>query len=65
MLDVINCDSDEINFVEHKELLKEVNIKLSSVSLKIEDIIKYKSQIELNANLKLLLDSVIIGLKGE
>lgn len=65
LLDVINCDGDEINFVEHKELLKEVNIKLSSVSLKLEDIIKYKSQIELNANLKLLLDSVIIGLKGE
>lgn len=65
LLDVINCESEDINFVEHKELLKKVNETMPNLSMKIEKIMRYKSQIDLNANLKLLLDSVIINLKGE
>jgi flagellar biosynthesis chaperone FliJ len=65
LLDVINYDSEEVNFVEHKDLLKSVNEKMGDVSSKLESIMRYKNQIELNANLKLLLDSVIISLKGE
>lgn len=65
LLDVINYNSEEVNFVEHKELLKSVNEKMSDISSKLESVMRYKSQLELNANLKLLLDSVIISLKGE
>ena len=65
LLDVINCDSEEVNFVEHKELLTLVNEMMPNLSSKVEKIMRYKSQIDLNANLKLLLDSVIINLKGE
>jgi hypothetical protein len=65
LLDVINCNSEEVNFVEHKELLTLVNGMMPNLSSKVEKIMRYKSQIDLNANLKLLLDSVIINLKGE
>jgi DNA polymerase-3 subunit delta' len=65
LLDVINCNSEEVNFVEHKELLTLVNEMMPNLSSKVEKIMRYKSQIDLNANLKLLLDSVIINLKGE
>ena len=65
LLDVINCNSEEVNFVEHKELLASVNEMMPNLSSKVEKVMRYKSQIDLNANLKLLLDSVIINLKGE
>lgn len=65
LLDVVNCDQEGISFVEHKELLKNVNSKMQNISQKIEKIMEYKSAIDLNANLKLLLDSLIINLKGE
>ena len=65
LLDVINCNSEEVNFVEHKELLTLFNEMMPNLSSKVEKIMRYKSQIDLNANLKLLLDSVIINLKGE
>ena len=65
LLDVVNCESDDVNFVEHKELLKKVNSMMPNISEKVEKIMRYKSQVDLNANLKLLLDSVIINLKGE
>ena len=38
---------------------------MTNHSEKVESIMRYKNQIELNANLKLLLDSVIISLKGD
>lgn len=65
LLDVVNYDSEDVNFVEHKDLLKNVHDKMPNISDKVEKIMRYKSQIDLNANLKLLLDSVIINLKGE
>ena len=65
LLDVINCNSEEVNFVEHKELLTLVNEMMPNLSSKVEKIMRYKSQIDLNANPTLLLDSVIINLKGE
>ena len=65
LLDVVNCDNEDVNFVEHKELLKKVNALMPNISNKVEKIMRYRSQIDLNANLKLLLDSVIINLKGE
>ena len=65
LLDVVNYDSEDVNFVEHKDLLKNVHDKMPNISEKVEKIMRYKSQIDLNANLKLLLDSVIINLKGE
>ena len=65
LLDVINYDQETISFVEHKELLKDVNNKMSNLPNKIEKLMGYKSAISLNANLKLLLDSLVISLKGE
>ena len=65
LLDAINYDQESISFVEHKELLKEVNVKMNNLPSKIEKLMGYKSAITLNANLKLLLDSLIISLKGE
>ena len=65
LLDAINYAQESISFVEHKELLKDVNIKMSNLPSKIEKLMGYKSAITLNANLKLLLDSLIISLKGE
>ena len=59
LLDVVNYDSEDVNFVEHKDLLKNVHDKMPNISDKVEKIMRYKSQIDLNANLKLLLDSVI------
>ena len=65
MLDVISCELESVSFVEHKELLKEVNKKMPNIMNKVEKIMDYKNSINLNANLKLLLDSLIICLKGE
>ena len=65
MLDVINCNQEGISFVEHKDLLKQVNDKMKNIGDKIQKIMEYKSAINLNANLKLLLDSLLIYLKGE
>ena len=65
MLDVISCNEESVNFVEHKDLLKQVNSKMKDINGKIERIMEYKNSINLNANLKLLLDSLIICLKGE
>jgi len=65
LLDVINHTRDNISFVEHRDLLGKVNEKMKNISKKIEKITSYKSAIDLNANLKLLLDSLIINLKEE
>lgn len=65
LLDAINCDQESISFVEHKDLLKDVNSKMNDLPSKIEKLMGYKSAITLNANLKLLLDSLIVSLKGE
>ena len=65
LLDVINCDRDSVNFSEHKDLLNEVNNKMKNIPFKLESIMGYKNSINLNANLKLLLDSLMINLKGE
>ena len=65
MLDVINCKQENVNFLEHKELLHQVYDKMKNIGEKIEKIMEYKSAINLNANLKLLLDSLLIYLKGE
>lgn len=65
LLDAINHDQENISFVEHKELLKEVKEKTKDLSSKIETVMNFKSAVVLNANLKLLLDSLIIKLKGE
>ena len=65
LLDVINYNQENISFVEHKELLKSVHGKMKNIELRIEKLLSYKSAIDLNANLKLLLDSLIINLKEE
>lgn len=65
LLDAIKEDEESISFVEHKELLKEVNEKMKNLPGKVEKIMGYKSSVILNANLKLLLDSLVINLKGE
>ena len=65
LLDVINYDKENINFNEHRDLLEQVNKKMKNITSKIEQIMGYKNSINLNANLKLLLDSLIINLKGE
>ena len=65
LLDVINCDKENVNFSEHKDLLASVNEKMKNIPQKLEKIMGYKNSIILNANLKLLLDSLMINLKGE
>ena len=65
LLDAINHNQENVSFVEHKELLKSVYEKMKNIELKVEKILSYKSAINLNANLKLLLDSLIINLKEE
>lgn len=65
LLDVINCDKGNVNFSEHKDLLASVNEKMKNIPQKLEKIMGYKNSIILNANLKLLLDSLMINLKGE
>ena len=65
LLDCINCDQDSISFVEQKELLKKVHDKMPNLANKVETIMSFKSYVALNANLKLLLDSLIIKLKEE
>lgn len=65
LLDSINYNHDNISYKEHTDLLKSVNEKMKNIENKVEKIIGYKGAIELNANLKLLLDSVIINLKEE
>lgn len=65
LLDVINNDRDNVNFNEHKDLLNEVNNKMKNIPCKLESIMGYKNSININANLKLLLDSLMINLKGE
>ena len=65
LLDVINCDKENVNFSEHKDLLASVNEKMKNIPQKLEKIMGYKNSIILNANLKLLLDSLMINLKFE
>ena len=65
LLDVINHNQENISFVDHKDLLVSVYDKMKNIELKVERLLAYKSAINLNANLKLLLDSLIINLKEE
>ena len=65
LLDCINYNQEGICFNEHRELLEAVNKKMPNLPSKIEKLMNYKSAININANLKLLLDSLIINLKGE
>ena len=65
LLDSLNYDHENVCFCEHKDLLESINKKMVNIPEKIEQLMKYKSAININANLKLLLDSLIINLKGE
>ena len=65
LLDAMNPIKENLCFNEHKELLEQVNEKMVNIPDKIEALMKYKSAININANLKLLLDSLIINLKGD
>lgn len=65
LLDCINHNQDNVCFNEHKDLLQAVNKEMKNIPLKIEKLMSYKSAININANLKLLLDSLIINLKGD
>ena len=64
LMDIVNKDG-EINFCDHRDLIQQVSNKMVNIAKKVELVIHYKSLVELNANLKLLLDSLIINLKGE
>ena len=65
LLDCLNASSDDVCFSEHKDLLRSVKEKMKNIPVKIEKLTSYKSAININANLKLLLDSLIISLKGD
>ena len=65
LLDCINYNQENVCFCENKELLENVNKKMKNLPAKIEKLMSYKSAINVNANLKLLLDSLVINLKGD
>lgn len=65
LLDSLNYESKNVCFVEHKKELQEVYNKMENIYEKIKIISDFKNYVEINANLKMLLDSLIIKLKGE
>lgn len=63
-LDIMNSKNDsEINYQEHKELIKSLSNKLDKIEDKLSTIMLFKGCANVNANVKLLLDSLIIKLE--
>ena len=63
-LDIMNYSEDsELNYQDHKELVENLKGKLENIENKLSTIMLFKGCTMLNANVKLLLDSLIIKLE--
>lgn len=65
-LDIKNYnENSEINFKEQKELIMALHNQINNIENKLSTIMLFKGCTMVNANVKLLLDSLIIKLEGE
>ena len=63
-LDIMNYnDNHEINYQDHRDLLQCLSNKLDKIEEKLSTIMLFKGCASMNANVKLLLDSLIIKLE--
>lgn len=58
-----NKNNGELNYQEHKELIESLSNKLDKIEDKLSTIMLFKGCANVNANVKLLLDSLIIKLE--
>ena len=64
-LDIMNYkNKKELIYKDHEELIEELTNKLTDVNEKLNTIMLFKGCAMLNANVKLLLDSLIIKIEG-
>lgn len=63
-LDILNFKEDyDINYQEHKELFSSLSARIERIEEKLSTIMLFKGCTSVNANVKLLLDSLIIKLE--
>ena len=63
-LDIMNYKNDsELVYKEHDELIESLSTKLENVQDKLNTIMLFKGNAMLNANIKLLLDSLVIKIE--
>ena len=63
-LDIMNVTNDgNLNYQEHKDLITSLSNKLDKIEDKLSTIMLFKGCANVNANVKLLLDSLIIKLE--